>query len=324
MNVLITGAAGFLGRRLTAAVLERPYLVATDGSHQPIEEVRLLDVTAAPPSSDPRVRITVGDLSDKALLEQLIDTNTSAIFHLAAVVSGQAESDFDIGMRVNLDGTRNLLDICRARGHRPKVVFSSTVAVYGGNLPVIVDDATRLTPNLSYGTQKAISELLITDYSRRGYIDGRSLRLPTISVRAGKPNTALSSFASGIIREPLNGEPSVCPVAPDTVLWLLSPATVTACFITGHDLDGARLGLDRGIILPGLAVSVGEMVAALERVAGPEVAKLVRWERDPMIERVAATWPGRLDASRAIALGFPTDESYEDVIRQYVAEQKKG
>jgi nucleoside-diphosphate-sugar epimerase len=237
------------------------------------------------------------------------------------VVSGGAEADFDLGMRVNLDATRRLLDICRTRGHRPTVVFASSVAVYGGHMPEVVADSTRLTPQSSYGTQKAIGELLVADYTRRGFIDGRALRLPTISVRPGRPNLALSSFASGIIREPLNGEAAVCPVARETVLWLLSPARVIECFVHAHNLASERLGTDRSLILPGLAVSVNEMVSALARVAGAGAAARIRWERDPNVERVANTWPGRLDDSRARALGFPADATFDDVIRQYIADQ---
>ena len=322
MNVFITGAAGFLGHRLARAILALPHLPAPDGTPRRVDEVRMLDVVAGPALADPRARSIVGDIADPAVLAAAIDRDTLAVFHLAAVVSGQAEADFDLGMRVNLDGTRHLLDVCRTLGHGPRVVVASSVAVYGGALPDTVDDATRLTPQSSYGTQKAIGELLVTDYSRRGFIDGRALRLPTISVRPGRPNAALSSFASGIIREPLNGEPAVCPVAPETILWLLSPRTVIECFLRAHAIDGAALGFDRSLILPGLAVSVAEMVAALARVAGPDVAALVRWERDPRVERVASTWPGRLDASRAVGLGFPTDTSFDDVIRQHIAEQR--
>lgn len=324
MNVLITGAAGFLGHRLARAILARPHLPAPDGTPRQVHEVRMLDVAAGPAPADTRARAIVDDMTDPAVLRTLIDEDTLAVFHLAAVVSGQAEADFDLGMRVNLDATRHLLDTCRRVGHRPRVVMASSVAVYGGALPDTVDDATRLTPQSSYGTQKAIGELLVTDYTRRGFIDGRALRLPTISVRPGRPNAALSSFASGIIREPLAGEPAVCPVAPETVLWLLSPRTVIECFLHAHAIDGAVLGFDRSLILPGLAISVADMVAALSRVAGPEAAGLVRWERDARVERVANTWPGRLDASRAIALGFPTDTSFDDVIRQYVAEMAAG
>ena len=319
MRVLVTGSAGFLGQRLARRLLDRGSLTGSDGQVHPIEQLTLLDVAAPSPPEDPRVQVLTGDVADRELLEAAVTTETGSIFHLAAVVSGGAEADFDLGMRVNLQATERLLEVCRARRHRPKIVFTSSVAVYGGDLPPVVSDATILTPQSSYGTQKAIGELLINDYSRRGFVDGRSLRLPTISVRPGRPNLALSSFASGIIREPLNGEIGVCPVPPETSLWLLSPAKVLECFLRAHELDAARLGSHRSLILPGITVTTGEMVAALERVAGPEVAARVRWEPDPIVQRVARTWPGVLDDSRARALGFPADESFDDIIRQYIA-----
>jgi nucleoside-diphosphate-sugar epimerase len=321
MNVLITGAAGFLGQRLARTLLSQPRLTNADGGPAVITEVRMLDLAAGHDLGDPRARWIAGDLADESVLSAAVDDQTGAVFHLAAVVSGGAEADFELGMRVNLDGTRRLLDVCRARGHRPTVVFASSVAVYGGDLPSVVTDGTRLTPQSSYGTQKAIGELLVADYTRRGFIDGRALRLPTISVRPGRPNLALSSFASGIIREPLNGESATCPVAPETILWLLSPATVIECFIHAHNLPGDRLGHDRSLILPGLAISVADMVAALARVAGPEVAARVRWERDARVEKVANTWPGRLDDSRARRLGFPVDTDFELIIRQHIADR---
>ena len=223
-------------------------------------------------------------------------------------------------MRVNFDATRTLLEICRARGHRPRVVFASSCAVYGGELPDVVPQLHELMPQSSYGTQKAMGELLIKDYTRRGFIDGRSLRLPTISVRAGKPNAALSSFASGIIREPLKGEVSVCPVPASTRVWMLSPATVTDCFIAAHEIPGDTLGFNRSLALPGLTATVEEMIAALERVAGREVADRVRVEPDPRVRRIVDTWPVAVDASRALSLGFPTDHSFEDIVRRYMAD----
>lgn len=322
MNVLITGAAGFLGHRLATALLADTRLIDANGRPASISELRLLDVADTPVPADPRVRCTTGDLADESLLARLVDDQTAAVFHLAAVVSGEAEADFELGMRVNLDGTRRLLDVCRRVGHCPRVVFASSVAVYGGRLPDVVTDDTRLTPQLSYGTQKAIGEMLVTDYTRRGFIDGRALRLPTISVRPGRPNAALSSFASGIIREPLNGEEAICPVAPETALWLQSPDMVVECFIKAHNIDGDALGFDRSLNLPGLTVTVTEMVDALSRVAGADVAALVKWQRDPRIEHVARTWPSRLDTSRAIALGFPTDTSFEDVVRRHIADSR--
>jgi nucleoside-diphosphate-sugar epimerase len=320
MNIVITGGAGFLGRRLAETLLTRGVLRGTDGRDQRIARITLVDVVEAQGLSDGRIRQITGDVGDRALLERAIDAQTSSIFHLAAIVSGQAEADFDLGMRVNLDASRHLLDVCRHLGHRPRVVFTSSVAVYGGALPATVPDDLALTPQTSYGTQKAIAELLLNDYTRRGFVDGRALRLPTISVRPGRPNAAASSFASGIIREPLNGEVAICPVSADTRMWLLSPRTAIECFIAAHDIDGASLGSNRMLNLPGMSITVGDMVAALERVAGKEVAALVRWEPDPRIAPMVATWPGELAASRARDLGFPRDSDFDEIVRRYIDE----
>lgn len=330
MNILITGGAGFLGRRLAHALLERGTVAGPNGPAQTIDSITLADIVPLGDATgasagwldDPRVRHRVGDISDRAFVDSLVDADTSSVFHLAAIVSGMAEADFDLGMRINLDASRLLLDACRARGNRPRVVFASSVAVYGGAMPDVVLDGTALNPQSSYGTQKAIVELLINDYSRRGFLDGRVLRLPTISVRPGRPNAAASSFASGIIREPLNGEEAVCPVDPATRLWLLSPSTVIRSIIHGHDLAGEALGLSRVVNLPGLSVSVSEMIAALERVAGAEVVGRIRHERDARIERIVASWPGAWDATRGLALGFPTDASYDAIIRAHIAERQ--
>jgi nucleoside-diphosphate-sugar epimerase len=221
-------------------------------------------------------------------------------------------------MRVNLDGTRTLLEVCRAAGHVPRFVFASSVAVYGGELPPVVLDSTQLTPQTSYGTQKAMGELLVADFTRKGFVDGRSLRLPTVTVRPGKPNAAASSFASGIIREPVNGEESVCPVDPVTRMWVISPASAVGGFIHAHDLPSARLGANRSISLPGLSVTVGEMVESLGRVAGATAVARIRWERDPRITRLVDTWPGELEAARARALGFPHDDDFDAIVRAYV------
>jgi nucleoside-diphosphate-sugar epimerase len=318
MHVLITGGAGFLGKALAAQLLRRGHLAGVAGGNEQIERITLTDVVGAEGSDDRRVVPVSGDIADRTLLQQLITTQTTAIFHLAAVVSGQAEVDFDLGMRVNLDGTRTLLEVCRAVGHRPRVVFASSVAVYGGALPEVVLDSTPLTPQTSYGTQKAIGELLVADYTRKGFIDGRSLRLPTVTVRPGKPNAAASSFASGIIREPVNGEESVCPVDRSTRMWVISPESAVGGFIHAHDLPGDRLGWNRSISLPGLSVTVGEMAAALERVAGSAAAARIRWERDPRITRLVDTWPGTLDAGRARELGFPHDQNFDAIVRAYV------
>lgn len=318
MNVLITGGAGFLGLQLARLLLQRGAL-QLDGNAVAIDRLTLLDVVA-PQIDDARVRVVTGDLSDPAVLAQAIDRDTGAIFHLAAVVSGQAEADFDLGMRVNLDASRALLETCRRIGHAPRVVFTSSVAVYGGELPPVVQDDTALNPQSSYGVQKAIGELLLSDYSRRGFVDGRVLRLPTISVRPGKPNAAASSFASGIIREPLSGIAANCPVAPDTALWLLSPRGAIQALVNGIELDGARLGNRRVVNLPGLSVTAAQMVEALRRVAGDAVADRVTWQREARVENIVGTWPAAWDVTRAKALGFESDASFDDVIRAYAQE----
>jgi nucleoside-diphosphate-sugar epimerase len=318
VNVLITGAAGFLGQRLAKRLLATDHLTDSAGRAQAIDHLILADVVPAPDLGDARAKVAVGDLSDPSFLHGLIGEDTASVFHLAAIVSGQAEAEFELGMRVNLDASRALLEACRQRGHAPKVVFTSSVAVYGGDLPDLVLDTTALNPQSSYGTQKAIGELLLNDYSRRGFVDGRALRLPTISIRPGKPNKAASSFASGILREPLNGQPAVCPVAPHLRLWLSSPRQAITSLIHGHDLPSAALGKNRSINLPGLSVTVADMLAALERVAGRVVADRVQFRPDPAIEAIVASWPGAWDDHRARTLGLAGDADFDAVIRAYL------
>jgi len=322
MKVLITGGAGFLGRCLARELLARGSLKDTSGKPQAVTELVLLDVVRANDFGDSRVRTEVGDIAERGVLERVIDERTSAIFHLAAIVSGQAEADFDLGMRINLDASRLLLEICRQRGHKPRVLFTSSVAVYGGDLPNVVHDDTALNPQSSYGAQKAIAELLLSDYTRRGFVDGRVVRLPTISVRPGKPNAAASSFASGIIREPLNGETAVCPVEGATRLWLLSPRKAIENLIAALELDTALLGTRRALNLPGISVSVDEMVAALREVAGEQAVRRIVWERDARVEKIVGSWPGRWDTSRAESLGLTGERSFADVIRSYIADER--
>jgi nucleoside-diphosphate-sugar epimerase len=318
MRVVVTGAAGFLGSRLARRLLQRGTLLDSDGRDRTIDRLVLVDVTASDSLSDPRVSCVTGDIGDPELLRGIVDTSTSSVFHLAAIVSGMAEADFDLGMRINVDATRHLLEACRAAGNRPRVVFTSSVAVFGGDLPERISETTVSNPQTSYGIEKAIGELLVAEYTRKGFIDGRILRLPTISVRPGRPNAAASSFASGIIREPLNGEDSVCPVGPDARMWLASPGTAIESLIAGHELASEALGNCRWINVPGISVTVGEMVASLERMAGPGVARRVRWETDPRIDRMVRGWPGNGDNSRARSLGFPVDDNIDTIIRRHM------
>ncbi len=320
MKILITGGAGFLGQRLARRLLERGTLTLVGGKPEAITQIGLLDVVQAPGPDDPRIHAQVGDIADPAVLRQAIGTDTRVIFHLAAIVSGQAEADFDLGMRINLDASRALLETCRALGHQPRVIFTSSVAVYGGTLPDIVRDDTALNPQSSYGTQKAIAELLLADYTRRGYVDGRVLRLPTISVRPGRPNAAASSFASGIIREPLNGVEAACPVRADTRLWLLSPRGAIQALIAGCELDAAAVADRAPINLPGVSVTAAGMVQALHEVAGDQVADRVSWQPDERVERIVGSWPGRWDTARAEKLGLRGDADFADIIRAYMAD----
>jgi len=318
MRILITGGAGFLGSRLAQALLARGTLTDARGHARAIDRVVLADVVAAPSLADSRVQAMQGSLDDPAFVERVVSPETDTVFHLAAVVSGQAEAEFDVGMRVNLDATRALLERCRKCTKPPKFVFASSLAVFGGALPDPVPDDAPVTPQSSYGAQKAIGELLVNDMSRKGFIDGRALRLPTIVVRPGKPNRAASSFASGIIREPLSGVEAVCPVAPATRLWLQSPRAVVANFIVGHEAPAEKLPAFRAINVPGIDVTVAEMVAALRSVAGDAVADRVQWRYDPVIDRIVATWPARFEARIGRALGMRADAGFQDVVRAYI------
>lgn len=324
MQVLITGGAGLLGARLARQLLERGTLADASGRQQEIERITLLDVVPAQGFDDPRVQVRQGDIADENTIRAALTPQTQSIFHLAAIVSGQAEADFDLGMRINFDATRLILEQARKNGNRPRLVFTSSVAVFGGDLPAVVPDTQLLTPQSSYGAQKVMGELLVNDYSRKGYIDGRALRMPTVCVRPGAPNKAASSFASGIIREPLNGIEAVCPVAPDTPMWLLSPRHAIESLIHGHDIDGAAFGASRALSLPGLATTVREMVAALERVAGSTVTGRIRYEEDPAVIRIVNSWPGNFDTARADAMGFRRDADFDSIVRAYIEDELKG
>ena len=323
MHIVITGGAGFLGSRLARQLLTRGQLTGNDGKPQTISRITLLDVVAAQGFDDARIEAVTGDIADAGVIERVIDKDTQTIFHLAAIVSGQAEADFELGMKINFDATRLILERARQLGSKPRVVFTSSVAVFGGELAARVSDHALLMPQSSYGAQKVMGELLINDYSRKGYIDGRALRMPTISVRPGAPNKAASSFASGIIREPLNGLPSVCPVSPDTRMWLMSPRKAIDNLIHGHEIDGTKFGLARFLSIDGLSVTVRQMVDALEQVAGTEVVKLIEWKEDETIKRIVNSWPGDFEATRAKALGFTADSDFASIVRAHIEDEVK-
>ena len=310
MRVVVTGGCGFLGRRVALRLLER----------RDVEELVLFDNTPspAPLPEDPRLRLVTGDIADGETVRRVISPGTRSVFHLAAVVSGEAEADTDLGYRVNLDGTRMVLDACRALATCPRVVFASSLAVYGGTMPPAVGDDTPLTPQTSYGTQKSIGELLVNDYSRKGFVDGRALRLPTVVVRPGRPNRAASTFASSMIREPLSGRQAVCPVSPETVMALASPRRVVEALLHSHDLPGNAFGASRSLQLPGFSVAVGEMAAAVRRAGGEEAYARIRWEPDPLIQRIISGWPAALDAPRASALGFSADTGIDEVVQAFI------
>ena len=325
MRVVITGGAGFLGSRLARSILDRGQLTDAAGALREVSKLVLIDV--APASvADRRIEIVTGDLADPALIERALTPETDTVFHLAAVVSGQAEAEFDTGMHVNLDATRALLEHCRKLARRPKFVFASSLAVFGGVLPNPVRDDSPITPQTSYGAQKAMGELMVYDMTRKGFIDGRSLRLPTVTVRPGKPNRAASSFASGIIREPLSGIDAACPVAATAAMWVTSPRSVIASLITGHEVAAAEFAKagfahTRSVNVPGLRVGVGQMIEALKTVAGASVAARVKWQLDPVIDRIVATWPANFAPLLGPALGMRADRDFESIIRQYIEDE---
>ena len=315
MKVVITGGTGFLGRRLAEGLLSEGSL-----NGKPLTSLALFDREAGDGLfDDARVTVVAGDLCDQDQVTGVL-ADADAVFHLAAVVSGQAEQDLDIGLKVNLDGTRHVLEACRKGNRSPLLIFTSSVAAYGGDLPTIITDVTPLTPATSYGVQKVACELLIMDYTRRGLIDGRSVRLPTVSVRSGKPNMAASGFASGIAREPLSGIDFVCPVTPESRMAILSPRKAAAALRWIAGLASNALGHDRTILLPGITVSMAEMVEAVRRAGGDDAADRITFQPDPIIQSIVDGWPQAIDAHRAAALGFEGDRHIDDVIAAFVAD----
>jgi len=320
MNLLITGGAGFLGQQLIRALLARGELSVADNQRpRPIERITCFDQIEGA-LVDSRVRNVAGDISSAADLAAMVDADTAAVIHLAAVVSGTAEANFDLGMRVNVDGTRALLEACRHAGSRPRVVFSSSLAVFGGDLPEVVDDSVAPTPQGSYGVQKLIGEWLVHDYTRKGFIDGRSVRIPTVVVRPGRPNGAASGFASNIIREPLAGREAVLPVPMSMKMWISSPRSAVANLLHAVSSEATAWGWNRALNLPGLTVSMGEALAALERVGGTDARARVREQHDEAIIRLVRTWPDRFSTARAHAMGFVADADFESVVRVHLAD----
>jgi len=326
LRVLITGGNGFIGRRLLKALLDRGSLSDSGGTEREISSIAVSDVAQAPEPlpDDSRVKPVIGDLSLEGAAEALLTDDTGAVFHLAAIVSGQAEQEFDLGMRINLDGTRRLLDACRKLPQPPRFVFSSSVAAYGGDLPDVIRDDTVATPQTSYGSQKLGSELMVHDYSRKGFVDGRSLRLPTIVVRPGKPNAAASSFFSSIIREPLQGHDAVCPVLDVTEHGVLSPRRVVECFVHAAGLPAEDWGMNRTVVLPSLSISVRDMLSALRAVAGENVVSRVRFEDDPFISKIVYGWPRRFDVHRAASMGFRGDDNFREIIEAFIGDDLGG
>jgi nucleoside-diphosphate-sugar epimerase len=323
MHILITGAAGMIGRKLTTRLVADGALAG-----RPIERLTLLDLSAPqrPESFAARVETIAADLADPAAARAAIGGRPDAIFHLAAVVSAEAELDFEKGMSVNFDGSRALFDAIRAAGdgYRPRFVFSSSIAVFGAPFPQSIPDDFALTPLTSYGTQKAMIELLLADYTRRGFLDGIGIRLPNIVVRPGKPNKAASGFFSSIIREPLNGEETVLPVDESVRNWHASPRAAIGFLIHAAGLDGKALGPRVNLTMPGVCCTVAEQIAALRRIAGDKVASRIRRAPDPLIARIVAGWPSRFDARCALALGFKAEASFDAIIAAHIDDELGG
>ena len=323
MHILITGAAGMIGRKLIARLVEDGGL-----NGQPIDRLTLIDVVTPenPAGFAGKVTTTTSDLSIPGIAVQAIIGRPDVIFHLAGVVSGEAEVDIEKGYSVNLDGSRALLEAVRLAGdgYHPKFVYTSSLAVFGAPFPEAIPDDFHLTPLTSYGTQKAMIELMLADYTRRGFLDGVGIRLPSIVVRPGKPNKAASGFFSGIIREPLAGQEAILPV-PDTVLhWHASPRSAVGFLINGAGLTREQLGSRINLVMPGVCCTVAEQIEALRRVAGDKVVASIRRVPDELVARIVAGWPSRFDPKRALSLGFTVEKTFDDIIRAHIEDDRGG
>ena len=327
MHVVVTGGGGFLGSRLARELLASDTLGVAGGPPVPVTKITLIDQAPVPAdlAADDRVTAVRGDLTE--LLAPGSGTpidGADVVFHLAAAVSAECEADFDLGIHANLRGTEAVLAASRALGTSPVVVYASSVAVFGGSparpLPPVIDDHTQPIPQTSYGTQKAIGEHLLADYTRKGFLRGRALRLMTVTVRPGRPNRAASGWVSGIIREPLAGQRAICPVPPETEVALASPAKAVTALLRAATCPERTWGDSTPVTMPALTVSAGEMAAALQRVAGPEVSALIDWAADPVITAMMRGWPARVKADRAARLGLTPDLDFDSIIRSHLTE----
>lgn len=320
MEILITGGAGFIGSKLCGALLRQGSLKTARGTEE-ISRIVVLDVATPRSSTDPRLVAINGDTTNPDILHRALNKDTRIVFHLAAAVSMAAEADFDLGYRINLQGTQLLLERCRTLNTNPTVVMASSAAVYGGHMPSTVGTSTALAPQTSYGVQKAIAELLINDYDRRGFLQGCCLRLPTIVVRPGRPNLAASSFASSLVREPLEGRRFCCPVPPETLVSLLSVRRVVDAFIHAASLSRHQLGDTTAVQLPGLTLPVSDMLDAVGSVAGADAASLVSFGPDEKILNIVNGWPVRFHADRAVALGFRGDSEVRSIVQNFIEDE---
>jgi D-erythronate 2-dehydrogenase len=323
MHILMTGAAGMIGRKLTARLVKDGTL-----NGKPIERLTLIDLHAPdrPDRFNGAVEAIAADVADPAAMAAAVGKRPDVIFHLAAVVSAEAELDFEKGARINLDGSRALIEAIRTagNGYRPRLVFTSSIAVFGAPFPDAIADDFHLTPLTSYGTQKAVIELLLADYTRRGFLDGVGVRLPSIVVRPGRPNKAASGFFSSIIREPLAGQEAVLPVEDSVLHWHASPRAAVGFLVHAAGLDTGMLGPRVNLTMPGVCCTVAEQIAALRRIAGEKVAGRIRREPDPLVARIVAGWPPRFDTRRALALGFRGDASFDEIIRIHIEDELGG
>lgn len=318
MKIVITGGQGFLGQRLAKSLLRMTTLF-------PLELVLIDQIPPIAPfltENGQKVRGETLDLCNPQGLAELVGTETDVIFHLSAVVSSHAEAEFEVGYAVNFEATRNLLEICRRQSPHTRFVFASSVAVFGGDLPEVIETSTAATPQSSYGTQKAMGELLVNDYSRKGFVDGLAVRLPTIAIRPGRPNRAASSFVSSIIREPLNGEKAICPVSPDLKLWLSSPDTVVENLIHAGLMPRLPKTAWHVLNLPGISVSVQQMLADFTALCGEEKLSLIDFQFDEAIARIVASWPAQIEHQTALDLGFVADGDFQSLIRQFLQQER--